>query len=167
MNTNEQRLYDGLTAKGVTVLRRGWPDFLIVDEKRQMGCALELKVGKDRVSSEQTAMHSALALFGLPTFIVREDFLSALNKRGRKLALPKTIEGLEREANVLRTDLAAARRRLDRVERELEAATILFEPAPGTRAHRATPAEEFATDRTAGAVNLGSLLAPASHRVAS
>lgn len=131
MNDAETRLAAALQKKGLVVYRNGWPDFLVTDRSHKTGMALELKVGKDRLRPEQIAMHAALAAFGVPTFVVREDFIEKVNKRGRHIALPQMLETLKQQHARLRQDISMMHRHLEILERELDSASILFDGSPG------------------------------------
>jgi hypothetical protein len=66
MNLDERAAYAWLRAKGLTVLRRGWPDFLV--QGRGGWFALELKAPtRRRLTGEQLRMHRALREAGLET----------------------------------------------------------------------------------------------------
>ena len=72
MNTNERHVYDMVTSHGWTILRSGWPDYLIVPNiDRPFG--LELKVGKDRITESQRLMHGALHIAGVPVLVLKAD----------------------------------------------------------------------------------------------
>jgi len=129
MNDSEQRLFDALSKKGFEVLRRGWPDFLVMDKNWSRGYALELKMGKDRVSPEQARMHAALARFGLPTYVAREDFLTALRQRGRAVLVPDDYHALRAKQKALESELQEIHRDIAYAGRSLDAMSILFEPA--------------------------------------
>ncbi len=67
----EQWLYDDLTAHGSTVLRVGWPDFLVCFANRTV--AIEVKSPTDKVRPAQLHMAYALEAAGLPVFRVDID----------------------------------------------------------------------------------------------
>lgn len=68
MNANERIAYDALVQSGSTVLRNGWPDFLVVRATGEV-FGLEWKELGDRVAAHQELMHQALALAGIPTLV--------------------------------------------------------------------------------------------------
>ncbi len=76
MNTYERLIHDHLTKHGrVDLLRRGWPDFLVVDDvwNPSEGFGLEIKRGNDKVSWEQDQMHHALSKLGIRTVVTHGD----------------------------------------------------------------------------------------------
>lgn len=77
VNRFERNFAEILSAAGFTVLRSGWPDLLAHNADQVI--AVEVKQGRDRVSSRQAAMHRALASAGIPVLIVRNP--RALQKR--------------------------------------------------------------------------------------
>lgn len=127
MNPLEAQLAAALQKKGLVVYRNGWPDFLVTDRAQRTGMALELKTGKDKLRPEQIAMHAALAAFGVPTFVVREDFLRDVNKRGRKIGLPAMLQTLKDQHQALQSHIAHMQIQLDRLTKELDTATIVFD----------------------------------------
>jgi hypothetical protein len=78
MNASEARIHDLLTQRGYRVLRRGWPDFLVMDELGFRGFPLEVKSpgdafwshGPSKLSPEQEDMHWSLQRLGLPATYV-------------------------------------------------------------------------------------------------
>ena len=82
-NEREEKIRKILERKGLTVLQRGWPDFLVVDESNETSFALEVKTEKDKLSKDQEAMHSWLLKMGLPVYVTRGD--ENLNRRGRRM----------------------------------------------------------------------------------
>jgi VRR-NUC domain len=127
MNPLEAQLAAALQKKGLVVYRNGWPDFLVTDRAQRTGMALELKTGKDKLRPEQIAMHAALGAFGIPTFVVREDFIRDVNKRGRKIALPAMLQTLKDRHQALEVAITQMQVQLDRLTKELETATIVFD----------------------------------------
>jgi hypothetical protein len=92
---------------GFSVLRNGWPDFLLLNAKRTQGFAVELKRDKDKVSSQQRKMHKALALFGIPTHVVGENWRAQLPAlKSNFLLNPDELEALEREVEHLGDEIA-------------------------------------------------------------
>lgn len=69
-NKNEQCVYNTLVRLGWTGLRRGWPDFLMMNSGRVL--AVEVKAhDKDKPTAEQREMHSVLnKLVRLPTIVL-------------------------------------------------------------------------------------------------
>ncbi len=58
--------------KGWAVLRRGWPDFLLMREKGANAfefIAVEVKGGGDCIRPDQAVMHAALQAMGIRVFI--------------------------------------------------------------------------------------------------
>ncbi|MBF6557036.1 MAG: VRR-NUC domain-containing protein [Acidimicrobiales bacterium] len=154
MNAFEQSVHDALVRRGCTVLRNGWPDFLVFTPGGQQGYALELKRGSDRLSDAQIRMHAALADFGILTHTVRPEGVDALLRRkGRQLLFGSTLEALNGRV----AEIDGLKRRLDQaigdLRADLDSTTALFDEhlsgqkAPPTNAREpATIAELF--DRT-------------------
>ena len=83
LTRSEEEVRRVLSADGHTVLRNGWPDFLVISrkpvimrgvrliEKGVLG--LEVKSGSDRLSPEQEATHNALCAAGVSVATVWED----------------------------------------------------------------------------------------------
>jgi hypothetical protein len=66
-NKAESSFADLVESKGKTVLRHGWPDFLIVDSETPM--AIEVKTGPDQISKSQARMFAALEVLGIVVLI--------------------------------------------------------------------------------------------------
>ena len=67
----ENKARKALEDKGLLVLTRGWPDFLVIDERKGTGFALEIKEGLDKLSPDQELMHKYLVSLGLPVYICK------------------------------------------------------------------------------------------------
>jgi len=145
VNPTETAVASALQKKGLVVYRNGWPDFLIMDKLHRTGCALELKCGKDKLSPEQIAMHAALAAFGLPTYVIREDFLQTVHKRGRRINLPKTLETLKGQRQALEQNVRTMERHLEQLKADLEMATVMFDEVATLSAPRLPPHLEHET----------------------
>jgi Holliday junction resolvase len=137
MTEEEEKLCRALTDKGFEVLRRGWPDFLVLNGTH--GFAIELKIGNDKVSEDQTRMHEALARFGIRVFVAREDFLTAVRKKGRALLTPHAISALKHEVEVVRHELQVQAHTLSNLEAEIDAATALLDGEPVNRVRYRDP----------------------------
>ncbi len=70
MTPGERALRDALVASGYVVLRRGWPDFLVIGPQGET-FAVEWKeiATRDRLTVDQERMHEAFALMGIPTLV--------------------------------------------------------------------------------------------------
>lgn len=112
MNDSEAAIAEACEKRGYTVLRNGWPDLLVLDEQRHRVFAIEVKVGKDRVSPAQSAMHAALARAGVPVHVASEPDLAA-GLPGRRLLEAGEARGLRTEVSRLQRELQVA---LDRIE---------------------------------------------------
>lgn len=66
--------------KGVTVLRNGWPDFLVIPETGPAYC-LEVKTRNEPVTAAQTRMHAALQKLGIVTLVVRDGWCKEAGMR--------------------------------------------------------------------------------------
>jgi len=107
MNQLEERFCRALQRAGYTVLRQGWPDFLVIDRDGVRAYALEVKADGDDLSREQTAMHDALRRLGLTVAIVRGPDLLEIEARKGRLLLTSS-------------DASVARARLVRAIEDLE-----------------------------------------------
>ncbi len=71
-NVTESAFADRALKKGWAVLRRGWPDFLLMREKSDKSfefMAVEVKRDSDIMRPDQIVMHAALAALGVRVFI--------------------------------------------------------------------------------------------------
>jgi Holliday junction resolvase len=57
-NYSEEKIRKQYEAKGFTVLRGGWPDFLAIKDGQVIG--IEVKSGNDKLRPAQEKMHKAL-----------------------------------------------------------------------------------------------------------
>jgi hypothetical protein len=73
MTQSEWEVYKKLSAKGNTVIRKGWPDFLIINESQTIFC-VEVKHGGDKLSEEQITLHKILNSHGIKTVVVRDGW---------------------------------------------------------------------------------------------
>lgn len=71
LTKSETVCVEGLKRLGLVVLRRGWPDFLVVDPASLTLMALEVKSQTDRVSKEQAAMHAVLSAAGIRVVVLQ------------------------------------------------------------------------------------------------
>lgn len=78
MTSTEKQFYYHKTAAGFTVLRGGWPDFLVIAPDGKTSAA-EIKSGSDRVSPAQARMHAALERAGIPVTVVYDDGVLSLD----------------------------------------------------------------------------------------
>lgn len=88
MNASEQAAHDALARCGYVVLRKGWPDFLVVSPTGGL-FALEWKSRWDRVMPHQERMHDVLAFAGIPTLVTGDltdvfAFRPPVNVMGRR-----------------------------------------------------------------------------------
>lgn len=84
MNQEETSFKDFMEQRGFKVYRNGWPDFLVVSDGGET-FAVEVKGRPGGVPPEQRAMHSALRLAGIKTYIVRRaTFEKLVTEEGRK-----------------------------------------------------------------------------------
>lgn len=70
MTPGERAAHDALVKSGYTVVRRGWPDFLVVGPRGELFAIewKEISTG-DKVRPEQQLAHDVLALAGIPTLV--------------------------------------------------------------------------------------------------
>lgn len=157
MNTYEKEVSDKLTAKGWTVLHRGWPDLMCVnwtqeeiDEfaKRQgrkgwnpqgggstllykkplQAFCVELKRGADRVFTEQTRMHLVLNAAGIPCRVAKEaDLESLMRRKGTQFTAPETRQRLMKDLQDSKTELQRQLVNLENLESKIKASTVLFD----------------------------------------
>ena len=127
MNGSEKQLHDALVAKGFIVLRRGWPDFLVVSPNKDRGFGLELKSKQDKLSEDQRLMHEALAHFGLPVLVAREDFSEALRKKGRVFMVPQKLSELKERLDMLEGEKNSLAQQIEQTKLEVDAASVLFD----------------------------------------
>ena len=141
MNVNEQQAHDAMVKKGWTVLRNGWPDFLVLKtqkvhlggtwEKRVLSaCAVEFKAKStgDKLRGNQEAMHEALRSLGIPVHIMTNGSTAAVKAVERRFFYPRPLDLLKHEAVSLKEHLGILLKRIEDHEEELEAASLLFEP---------------------------------------
>ncbi len=64
---------------GWEVLKNGWPDRLIYDEKSGKTYFIEIKSGKGWIKSNQKAMHKALKRVGIEVLTLRIDTTKELS----------------------------------------------------------------------------------------
>jgi hypothetical protein len=77
----ERNMDDALNGAGYHVLRRGWPDRLVI-RPDCTGCCVELKSRKDGVPAHQEDLHDALALLGVDTYVIRPDHAEEFVRTG-------------------------------------------------------------------------------------
>lgn len=71
VNANERLVYEALTARQFTVLRGGWPDFLVIGDDSGETFAVEVKAGSDTTKPHQADMQWYLLEAGIPTLTFR------------------------------------------------------------------------------------------------
>jgi len=128
MNAQEQMFFDAMTKRGFEVLRRGWPDFLVLSKDWKRGFAVEYKSQTDRLRPEQERMHAALARFGIQTYIAKPEFQSFLRKRGHALVVPEDYHALRQKYEELEFELRLMRRQMELHKASLESLPVLLEP---------------------------------------
>jgi len=72
MNELESEFYEQAIRYGYTVLKRGWPDFLIVKDGKAQG--VEVKSPNDVVTNEQMTMMNTLANAGIDCWVYRSEW---------------------------------------------------------------------------------------------
>jgi len=115
---------------GHTVLRRGWPDFLVINQDWDRGFALEHKSPKDKLSTHQKLMHRALASFGIATFVARDNFAGIVRKKGRQLLTPNSLNRLKDDCDDLVISKNQLERDIEELRQEIELATVLMDGVP-------------------------------------
>jgi VRR-NUC domain len=131
MNALETKMSDSLTKGGWTVLKQGWPDFLIYREGvgRIHVAGVEVKSASDKLSEQQELMHRVLRAVGLPVHTVRPDFLNKC-RIGKTRATLTAAEKLDVQSQVskLKAELAELQERLQETESVLEKTSMVFDP---------------------------------------
>lgn len=84
MNTLEEMVRQEFEAKGFTVLKKGWPDFMVIDENNNAAFTVEVKSSIDSLSPEQIRMHECLHRLGVRTYINKDGFIEAWTHRRPK-----------------------------------------------------------------------------------
>lgn len=81
MNDFEKQCLDALARQGHKVLRNGWPDFMVVSNRRGVPavCAVEVKRGADCLNADQRRMHAVLISVGIPVHVIRESELAEID----------------------------------------------------------------------------------------
>jgi len=67
----EQEVIEQLETHTWRVLKRGWPDFMVLTDNGTKAFALEVKNAYDTLSRDQVEMQAILSALGVPTYIVR------------------------------------------------------------------------------------------------
>jgi len=168
VNKNEQVAYDAMVKKGWTVLRNGWPDFLVLNHKTIRvprieqyggteyhlpdvekvvieGCGIEFKAKttNDKLRPEQIAMHEGMKALGIPVHVLTNGSPSAIKSVERRFFYPRPLELMKQEATALREELQKIEKRIHEYDQELNDASVLFEPEPeGSRLFGVEPEEE-------------------------
>jgi|ETNvirnome_2_130_1030620.scaffolds.fasta_scaffold06422_2 hypothetical protein len=128
MNTKETLLYEAMQKRGWRVFRNGWPDFLVLDKNTAKGCAIEFKAKGDQIRPAQTEMHAALQELGIPTHIVREDFVDGLKKARTGFFMASNLENLRKDVENTRHLLHIHLEAIAKIEEQLERASVIFQP---------------------------------------
>lgn len=132
MNEKEQRCFDALTRSGYTVLRRGWPDFLVISPDRQRGFAIEFKATGDHLSDDQIKMHSVLAQLGLLVRVWKEPDLKefrAGRRYGRVFLFPENLQDASRRVRELEVQQLELQDRINAMRRTLDESCTAVEKA--------------------------------------
>jgi hypothetical protein len=129
-NKTEDQMRKVLEDRGLTVLHKGWPDFLVVDEKNNRGFACEVKSYSDKLRPEQEVMHEALSRFGIMVMIVRPANIAELGKKkGRVLYTPDDLRWVRSKVRDLEEELAVLQDTLVHVSNCLDVSTVLLDPS--------------------------------------
>ena len=133
-NDFEEKFAKQMAARKFTVLHKGWPDFLVLNEAWTMGFAVELKRDGQKVSADQELMHKALARFGVRVFVARDTFDDLLTRRGKVLLLPCDVKSMvtqlkekERELQQIFEEVATMREEITTMRTELKALPVILE----------------------------------------
>ncbi|MDP7305989.1 MAG: VRR-NUC domain-containing protein, partial [Pirellulaceae bacterium] len=121
-------LYEAMQKRGWRVFRNGWPDFLVLDKNTAKGCAIEFKAKGDQIRPAQTEMHAALQELGIPTHIVREDFVDGLKKARTGFFMASNLENLRKDVENTRHLLHIHLEAIAKIEEQLERASVIFQP---------------------------------------
>ncbi len=129
MNALETKISDSLRKQGWTVLKRGWPDFLIYREQagRLLVAGVEVKSDRDTLSEQQEAMHRILRAVGLPVHTLRPEFVSK-SRIGKTRAALTATERLDARSQIseLRAELGRLQQRIQEAESALEETIVVF-----------------------------------------
>ena len=128
MNTKETLLYEAMQKRGWRVFRNGWPGFRVLDKNTAKGCAIEFKAKGDQIRPAQTEMHAALQELGIPTHIVREDFVDGLKKARTGFFMASDLENLRKDVENTRHLLHIHLEAIAKIEEQLERASVIFQP---------------------------------------
>ena len=128
----ETKIREKLEKARMVVLKRGWPDFLVVDVEKQRAYCLEVKDCNDRLSVYQKEMHVWLKRLGIPVYVVRNA--GNIKKHGRVFLTEKTklmVQGeiLELD-NQLKTNTEIAeniKQRISELREHVDDTDILLE----------------------------------------
>lgn len=110
MNNRETKIFDFFRSEGFTVLRSGWPDFLVINENG--GFCVEVKSGTQVLEPNQCIMREALERLGLPVYVMT---VSPSNLNVSKLAL--TERGPE--VDMVEVGIKAVKQRLEELNVEV------------------------------------------------
>lgn len=92
MNEHEKRVYNVAKDAGWTVLRNGWPDYLLIDWQSKQAIFLEVKSPTDSLRIEQKKMHKALKALGLDVRVFKTSRKKDKTQKAfkRMIGKPKT-----------------------------------------------------------------------------
>jgi hypothetical protein len=74
MRANEEQAIDKFKAEGWSIIKDGWPDYLLVrsvSNGKLEFMGVEVKCGRDQLSDQQRLMHAALLCAGIKVEVVK------------------------------------------------------------------------------------------------
>lgn len=139
--SSEKKVFEWLTKRNWTVLKRGWPDFLCVRKKKKVpaGCmfpdlsdcnphctnkyeifCIEVKRNKmDLLRPQQQQMHCILRELGVPVYVVTEESLKLPEKRKVLKLNHDSLDSLRKRIFYAERSIEAASAEVRRMQEEL------------------------------------------------
>ncbi len=105
MNEREEIIKKYLQDQDYTVIKNGWPDFLVIKNKDgiQEGFGLEIKSEFDKLTEEQKEMHNWLRKLGIPVYVIKsKKEFDSISPVGKTLFSKAHKDKLELELNGIR-----------------------------------------------------------------
>jgi len=133
LTNSEKDVRDALNRAGYTVLRNGWPDFLVCGPDGIF--AVEVKTGKDKLSREQEAIHKALEQAGVRTVTVRDGVaIEGKFNIGEIVSAAERLNGLRDHLTHVRNSCIAGLVLLDETRATIEQTVSISGPPTSVNA---------------------------------